>query len=152
MWPPADRAFAALDERLYDLEDDDNREIVGVIHPREGDAKSRKLSIYKLSHGVVTLISQIDVTHPYPAYQILGIRRLRDRKQIVLGLAKGQKFGGEVFLPRGYRVPVGEDQTIDIADVDGDEQEAMRFVDKETGQSIILKGEKEFSPTEPVLR
>src|SRR5712692_7982448 len=91
-WPWRDftgalgKGYEAMAE-LYDMDDDGDKEVVALIDTEEGADKGRKLAIYKLSGEAFALVSQIDVTSPDTAVDFLDIRRLRDRKQIVLLLA-----------------------------------------------------------------
>jgi len=152
---------------LYDVDDNGDKEIVALTDTEEEGGKGRKLAIYKLSNEALALISQLDVTSPYTTVDILGIRRLGDRKQFVLLLEQPRSYEERQKGVRGMQIVEGYDfkdghlvlawrneriritsgdkwSIIPVVDTDGDGQEEMRFVDEETGKSIILKGEKEF--------
>ena len=172
-WPPEDwysphDSYSRRSEKSYevggvfdDVDNDGVVELVALTHTDEWEDQGRKLSIYKLSNGTFALISQLDVTSPYIAIDILGIRRLHDGKQIVLLHEKEQEEqivggydfkGGHlefIWLNDKIKAKRFNPSLLESVDIDGDGQEEMRFVDKVTGQSVILKGEKEFSPDDP---
>jgi hypothetical protein len=154
----------------YDMDDDGKEEIVALTDTGEKGDKGRELSIYKLSDRNYTLLSKVDLTYPYTAIDILGIRRLRDRKQIVLQLEEfrsseeleksihgklvleGYDFKDKhlefVWLNEQIKVAVGrmemDNSSVSIADTDGDGEEEMVFKTGEADKPIVLKGEKEF--------
>lgn len=148
---------------LYDVDDDGCDEIVALTDTGE-EKEGRKLSIYKLSNKAFLLISQLDVTYPYTAFDIHGIRRLKDRKQIVLLLeefksreeiqkdphAQGAQVMRGFDFKDGHLEPAWLNDKIEVADysasiedTDGD-GEKMVFMDRETGKPVMLKGERAF--------
>jgi hypothetical protein len=160
IWPEDNEVIA----ELYDVDDDGCDEIVALTDTGE-EKEGRKLSIYKMSNKAFVLISQLDVTYPYTAFDILGIRRLKDRKQIVL-LLEEYKSREEVQkdpqaqgvqMIRGYdfkddhleltwsngKIKEATDMA-PVVDTDGDGEEEMLFRNVESGKPVMLKGEREF--------
>jgi hypothetical protein len=171
-WPSG---LAAIEDmaQLYDMDGDGAQEIVALMDEERESNKGRKLTIYKLSGQTVGVVSQIDLTSPYTAVHIVGIRRLRDRKQIVLLLAdpkscaEGSQMGDLRITGGGYNFRDGHlelawlNDKIDITngigasllDIEGDGDEEMLFEDRASDSPfrakkqapILLRGEKDFS-------
>jgi hypothetical protein len=171
VWPPSGWVTQERDpgntcvvmSKLFDMDGDGGAEIVAITDIRENPHP--RLSIYKSGFDHFACIASADIPSKYIATEIIGIRRLKDRKQVVLRMAQAAKCLSDSY--RGFDFKDGRlaqswindkiRADLDIQgvakDIDGDGEEEMIF--KEVDWSpprppktapILLKGIKDFSP------
>jgi hypothetical protein len=169
---PWERTYLVMN-RFYDLDDDGRMEIITITDVLSKEDSRRQLSVYKLRNRF-TRLAYVDLSPDYPAIAIMGIRRLKDRKQIVVRQADVNRCGDDVAkLQEGVMTAAGYDfrngelkqswvnDTIDITlegtvkDLDEDGNEEMIFTPGEHNyfpqgpvqkMPVILKGIRDFLP------
>lgn len=168
IWPPKGWA-AQIDEsgdigqvmnRFYDVDDDGIPELITATDIRE--KTQSRFSIYKPAKESFRRIAYADFPKKYAITEIMGVRRMKDRKQIVLRLTnaancKDEKDvlsavdfkGGDLQLSWiNEQVHIDRDVMASIRDVDGDGEEEMIFSEdrwldaKKVHQPLILRGLK----------
>lgn len=174
IWPPKGWAtqsgesgdIGQVMNRFYDMDDDGCPEIITATDVR-GKTQSR-LSIYKLREEGFRCIAYADFPSKYALTEIMGVRHLKDRKQIVLRLTDAAKckdekdvLGAVDFKGRELQPPwinqtiyIDRDVQAKVRDVDGDgEEEAIfaedRYDAKKVHQPLILRGFNRLLPYSP---
>ena len=155
---------------FYDVDGDGRLEIVAITDEVNRAEPKSQLSVYKSRGDHFDRIAHVDLSLSFPATEIMGIRRLKDRKQIVLLLGdvkrcgdEGHKYDGGATIAAGFDLKDGMlkqswvNDKISIAfgatvkDIDNDGEEEVIFAkmpsppkEQPKEKPLILKGIKDF--------
>ena len=161
--------------RFYDVDDDGKLEIVAITDVVNRAEPKSQLSIYKSRGDRFDRLVQADISSSFPAIEIMSIRRLKDRKQIVLLLGDVKRCGDEAHrYEEGVTIAAGFDlkdgmlkqswvnDKIGIGigamvkDIDNNGEEEIIFTkmasplkEPPKEKPVLLKGIKDFLPYTP---
>jgi hypothetical protein len=76
-----------VNAQLYDIDDDGMMEIIAISDLNTTDSKHRLLEVYNLKGDSFKCIDSISFSTPTIPVVIMGFRRLKDRRQVVLRFA-----------------------------------------------------------------
>lgn len=168
---PWGKTYLVMNE-FYDVDDDGRMEIITITDAVSLKNPGRRLSIYKLGKDHFDRLADLNIPSDYPAVEIMGIRRLKDRKQIVLLLGDVKRCGDDahkyekgVTIAAGFdlkdgmlrqswvndKIGIGMGAT--VKDIDNDGEEEMIFTknvsplkEPPKERPVLLKGIKDFLP------